>query len=285
MAGSTTDARPRAGTLTGVDPERRRILRLAALGAFSVAGGGVLASRLLDGESTDDTVAPPTNSSVPRTSTAPASRETGASESSTTTEAAPTEPAATMLCREAWGARPVTRAMRSHVIEGVMVHHTAVVLSDNREAPARLRSHQEFHQSRGFADIAYHVVIDSHGHAYQGRDPATPGETFTEYDPEGWYLVTCEGNFDAQPLPEAQRSSLEHVLAWASIRFGVDPSSVRAHSGVSPTACPGDAVEAVFADGSLIDGVRRRIVGGIDLPLVCGEEATARIAAIEAGTA
>lgn len=268
-----------------MDPERRRLLRLAALGAFSISGGAALAARLLDSDPPDDTATPSTTTAPPNSSTTPTHPETTSSEPTTTTEPATTVAAPVILCRDAWGAGPAEDTMPSHVIEGVMVHHTAVALSDNREAPARLRSHQEFHQSRGFADIAYHVVIDSRGHVYEGRDPSTPGETFTEYDPEGWYLVTCEGNFDVHPLPEAQRTSLEHVLAWASTRFGVDPSSVRAHSGVSPTACPGDAVEAVFTDGSLIDGVRRRIAGGIDLPLVCGDEATARIAAIEAGTA
>lgn len=260
------------------------MLRLAALGAFSLAGGGVLAARLLDGEPTGDTTTPPSTTSTPNSSTAPTHPETTASEPTTTTEPAATAAAPVILCREAWGAQPVTSTMPTHVIRGVMVHHTAVVLGDNREAPARLRSHQRHHQSRGFADLAYHVVIDGHGNVYEGRDPATPGETFTEYDPEGWYLVTCEGNFDAQPLPGAQRSSLEHVLAWASIRFGVDPSSIRAHSGVSPTACPGDAVEAVFADGSLIDAVRERIAGGVELPRSCGTEAAARVQAIEAGT-
>lgn len=166
-----------------------------------------------------------------------------------------------------------------------MVHHSAVVLDDNRNAPERLRAHQSFHQSRGFADLAYHVVVDGHGHVYEGRDPATPGETFTEYDPEGWYLVTCEGNFDEQPLPDAQRRSLERLLAWAADEFGVDPAAIRAHSDVSPTACPGDAIEAVFADGSLIDGVRALVAGGVTTTRICGGDGEARVAAIETGSA
>lgn len=244
----------------------------------------MLVARLLDGGSTDDTTTPPTPPTS-NSSTASTDPETASGEPTTTTERTLTAATPVILCREAWGAQPVTKAMPSHVVRGVMVHHTAVVLSDNREAPARIRSHQRFHQSRGFADLAYHVVIDGDGNVYEGRDPTTPGETFTEYEPEGWYLVTCEGNFDAQPLPEAQRSSLVHVLAWAASHFGVDPSSIRPHSAVSPTACPGEAVEAVFADGSLIERVRDLIAAGVRLPRSCGAEAVERIAAIEAGTA
>lgn len=267
-----------------MDPERRRVLRLAALGAFSLAGGGVLVSRLVDGDPSNDATTPSTNTSTSSSPPPPPPSEPASREPSTSTEPAAAVAAPVMLCREAWGARPVTKTVPTHVVRGVMVHHTAVVLSDNREAPARLRSHQEFHQSRGFADLAYHVVIDRHGHVYEGRDPTTPGETFTEYDPEGWYLVTCEGNFDAQPLPSAQRRSLEHVVAWAASHFGVDPPSIQAHSDVSPTACPGDAVESVFADGSLNERVRELIDGGVELARSCGTEAADRVAAIEAGT-
>lgn len=269
-----------------MDPDRRRLLRLAGLGAFSLVGGGALAARLLDSRSDGPSSPPATPGTTTSTARAPSSTET-TSEPTTTTAGTSPEPDAgvTLLCRDAWGAEPPTRSVAPHEVRGIMVHHSAVVLDDNQNAPERLRSHQSFHQSSGFADLAYHVVIDGRGHVYEGRDPATPGETFTEYDPEGWYLVTCEGNFDAQPFPDAQRRSLEQVLAWAAVEFAVDPAAIRAHSDVAPTACPGDAVEAVFADGSLVDGIRVLVGGGLSMRRLCGADGRERIEAIESGAA
>ena len=44
------------------------------------------------------------------------------------------------------------------------LHHEAVVLGDNRNAPGRLRQDQRYHQDqKGWVDIAYHVGIDRDG--------------------------------------------------------------------------------------------------------------------------
>ena len=60
------------------------------------------------------------------------------------------------------------------------LHHTAVVLGDNRYAPARLRQHQRFHQDeRGWIDIAYHVGVDRNGNIYELRTPELAGDTAT----------------------------------------------------------------------------------------------------------
>ncbi|MDT5172333.1 MAG: hypothetical protein QOD02_5714, partial [Mycobacterium sp.] len=38
------------------------------------------------------------------------------------------------------------------------LHHEAVVLGDNRNAPGRLRQDQRYHQDKlGWIDIAYHL--------------------------------------------------------------------------------------------------------------------------------
>lgn len=166
-----------------------------------------------------------------------------------------------------------------------MVHHTAVRLDDNRKSPSRIRGHQRYHQSRGFADIAYHVFVDAHGNVYEGRDPTRPGETFTNYDTTGWFLVVCEGNFDEQPLPDAQRDAMARVLAWASQRYGVAPEEIASHRQHAQTRCPGDGIHALVLDGTLARLVREQVGAGASLSEVCGPEASARVAAIEAGTA
>ncbi|MBI2169139.1 MAG: N-acetylmuramoyl-L-alanine amidase [Actinobacteria bacterium] len=164
----------------------------------------------------------------------------------------------------------------------MMVHHTAVRLDDNRQAPARIRGHQRFHQSKGFVDIAYHVFVDAHGNVFEGRNPEQPGETFTDYDPAGWFLVVCEGNFDEQPLPEAQLDAMARVLAWASARYGVDPGEIASHRQHAHTRCPGEAIHALVVDGTLAGRVEDHL--GATVVETCGPEAQATVAAIEAGS-
>lgn len=278
-----------------VDAGRRRTLRaLAALAA--AAGGGTWAVTRL-GRDGDDAAAPtgdagPSPSAAPSSAPEPAAppetaTTTAAEPATTTTETAAPAPAASavMLCRDAWGAAAPTHQLPPHDVTGLLVHHTAVVHTSASEGPARVRGHQGYHQRNGFSDIAYHAVIDAGGNVYEGRDPSQPGETFTEYETRGWYLVTCEGHFDQQPLGEAQFESLCLVLAWAGRRFGVDPTAVRAHRDVASTTCPGASLHARFTDGSLARRVGELAGRGVDLARLCGPEGAARVAAIERGTA
>src|SRR5690349_13076765 len=64
---------------------------------------------------------------------------------------------AMLICRDAWGARPARPGGKRHTITRMTLHHEAVVLGDNRNAPGRLRQDQRFHQDqKGWIDIAYH---------------------------------------------------------------------------------------------------------------------------------
>src|SRR5437868_3682887 len=52
---------------------------------------------------------------------------------------------AQLLCRDAWGARPARSGGKRHTITRMTLHHEAVVLGDNRNAPAHLRQDQRYH--------------------------------------------------------------------------------------------------------------------------------------------
>jgi hypothetical protein len=204
---------------------------------------------------------------------------------------APTAPipiaaSAVLLCRDAWGARPARPGGRRHTIAQMTIHHTAVVLGDNRNAPTRLRQHQQFHQdSRGWIDIAYHVGVDREGNIYELRTPELAGDTATNYDPAGHFLVLCEGDFDQEPISEAQLNSAALAFAWAAQTFHVSSDTMAGHRDfAATTTCPGANLYAHVSSG----GLKRRIdelltAGTVDLQRVCGPEAAARVADIEAG--
>lgn len=166
------------------------------------------------------------------------------------------------------------------------IHHTAVMLGDNSNAPARLRQHQHYHQdSKGWIDIAYHVSVDRDGNLYELRNPALVGDTATSYDPTGHFLVVCEGNFDEEQVTEAQLNGAALAFAWAATRYGIPTATLQGHRDAShDTSCPGASLYEHVVSGDL----RRRMdnllaAGPVDLVTVCGPEANQAVADIEAG--
>ncbi|MBP2455254.1 peptidoglycan recognition protein family protein [Mycolicibacterium lutetiense] len=189
------------------------------------------------------------------------------------------------ICRQAWGAAPARPGGRPHTITRMTLHHTAVVLGDNRLAPSRLRQHQRFHQNdKGWIDIAYHVGVDRNGNIYELRSPEIAGDTATNYDPAGHFLVLCEGDFDQEPVSQAQLNGAATAFAWAAQQFQLASGTLGGHRDFADTACPGANLYAHLTSGDLhtrIDGLLA--AGPVDLQRLCGEEAATKVAAIEAG--
>ena len=203
------------------------------------------------------------------------------------TAPAPVAPAvsAVMLCRQAWGARPPLPGGRPQQIDRMTLHHSAVALPDNRAIVARLPQHQRYHQDdKGWVDIAYHAAVDRDGNIYQLRDTAIAGDTATDYDTMGHFLVLAEGNFDEEQISEAQLNGAALVFAWAAGRFGIDVDTLASHREVaSGTSCPGANLEAYMTSGDLKQRVGDLAQTGVDLQILCGPDADARVAGIEAG--
>ncbi len=263
---------------------RRRFLTgLGAVGTVGLATWLTRAGRAPGSATPAPTVtAAPTT--IPVTTTQPPTTTTTAgtttSAPQTTTTVAPIA-AFTVICKEAWGALPIAGEFKQHTIDRITVHHTGVVLADNSAAPEQLRGHQEFHQSRGWPDIAYHYVIDAAGNIYEGRPVDAVGDTGTDYDPTGHFLVCCEGDFNQQPITPEQYRSLIEVLAWGAEAFGVDPATIQGHRDVAATSCPGDRLYALLADGSVAADVAA--AEPHELRLACGAEGEALVAAVETG--
>ncbi|MEE3062876.1 MAG: N-acetylmuramoyl-L-alanine amidase [Actinomycetota bacterium] len=164
------------------------------------------------------------------------------------------------------------------------LHHEAVVLGDNRNAPGRLRRDQRYHQDKGWVDIAYHVGVDRDGNIYELRTPQIAGDTATDYDTTGHFLVLCEGDFDKEVVSEAQLHAAALAFAWATQTFHITSSTLAGHRDLAQTSCPGADLYAHLSSGDL----KRRIddlvaAGPVNLQRVCGPDAAATVSAIEAG--
>jgi hypothetical protein len=251
------------------DVSRRRLLQLAGGVGLVAAVGGCAR------DSDTETTARATSS----TTAAPAGQppEPSASPAAATS--------AILLCRDAWGARPARPGGRPHTITRMTLHHTAVLLGDNRHAPARLRQHQQYHQDdHGWIDIAYHVSVDRNGNIYQLRTPELAGDTATEYDPTGHFLVLCEGDFDQETVSEAQLHSAAVAFAWAAQNFHITSETLAGHRDVASTSCPGADLYAHVSTGDLRGRIDDLLAAGaVDLQRLCGPEAAAIVAEIEQG--
>ena len=235
---------------------------------------------------TTTTTLPGTTTEAPSTTTSTSAPSTTTSAPSTTTTGLPPGPAGSLeaICKDAWGAAPIQGQLVEHQIERLTVHHTAVVMGSNTMAPSRIRSYQNYHQGSGWPDVAYHYLIDANGHIYEGRPVSARGDTFTEYDPTGHFLVCCDGHFDKQSIPAAQVASLANVLAWAAVRFGVGPATIAGHREYASTTCPGSNLAALVGERTLQSMVEQRIATGVSsLGSLCGQAGRDRVAAIESG--
>jgi N-acetylmuramoyl-L-alanine amidase len=205
----------------------------------------------------------------------------------TTPTAAPVSASAVLLCRDAWGAQPARPGGKPHTITRMTLHHSAVVLGDNRNIISRLRQDQRYHQDQlGWIDIAYHVGVDRNGHLYELRDYAIAGDTDTRYDTTGHFLVLCEGNFEQETVSEAQLQGAAHVFAWAAQKFGITSNTLAGHRDVNPgTACPGANLYSHLTSGDLKRRIDNLIISGpVTLQLLCGPVADAIVDSVEAGS-
>ncbi|MBY5162143.1 peptidoglycan recognition family protein [Salsipaludibacter albus] len=153
-------------------------------------------------------------------------------------------------------------------VTGVMVHHSAVASNEGEDEAERLQGYQRYHQEQGWPDIAYHVGVGRSGRLYELRDPALVGDTFTEYDPAGWFLVLVDGHFDEQAPPDAQLDGLVEVLAWASARFAVPLDDLASHRDVAATTCPGERLFRRLPDIGA-EASRLAASGGVQLEPTC----------------
>ncbi len=190
-----------------------------------------------------------------------------------------------ILCRESWKAKPALPGGIPHTLSRMTLHHTGAVLGDNSNAPGRLRQHQRLHQGeRGWIDIAYHMSVDRNGNIYELRDPLLVGDTATEYKPAGHFLVLCEGDFDKETVTDAQLHGAALAFAWAAQQFNIPTGTLAGHRDFAATSCPGADLYAHLTSGDLRSRVDELAAAGtVDLQKICGAEAAAKVAAIEAG--
>jgi hypothetical protein len=168
------------------------------------------------------------------------------------------------VAREDWGAAPPRGTFVSHDVDQITIHHAGDL--DGVTGPGQYRGWQSWHHHLGWPDLAYHFIVGRDGKVYEGRPHSAVGDTATEYDPTGHFLIVVEGNFDISTPNGAQLEMLAQMVAWASSQFDVTVDSITGHRDHAATTCPGDGLYAFIHDGTISTRATEIIgTGGVTL--------------------
>ena len=152
--------------------------------------------------------------------------------------------------RAAWGAdeRAVKRPYVIGPLNGAIVHHTETGNAYAREdVPRILRSIQHYHlTTRGFIDIAYNVVVDRFGRAWEGRGGGINahiegGHTWGETQ-QHMMGISALGSFMATTPPPAMVRTIENVIAWKFDINGINPHGT---TSVGPIGTPAKTLRTI----------------------------------------
>lgn len=167
-----------------------------------------------------------------------------------------------LIAREAWNAAPARPTAKPMGVPfRITVHHTGRRFSSAAAAltASKITAIQRDHQVRsGWADIAYHFLIDRAGRMWQGRVLSLQGaHAGNDAANRGNVGVCLLGDFDVQrPTPE-QAEATRALILQLETRFRIGRESVFAHRevraayGLGSTGCPGRHLQV------LVDELRR----------------------------
>lgn len=157
----------------------------------------------------------------------------------------------TLVPREEWKAL-TPKPFTPHVPERITVHHEGTKFDSSKGTPGEFLLRVQrwgMGPDRNWSDIPYHYIIDYSGVIYEGRNVYTVGETNTEYDPTGHLLISLIGNFEVEPVHDAQVRTLVKMLAESCQKYNIPPDSIRTHRDYANTGCPGKNLYELFTNG------------------------------------
>lgn len=164
-----------------------------------------------------------------------------------------------------WGGTPLTSEQRAkarpHVPTLITLHHGGVAFLRDKDPAQYLRNLQTWSRNtRGWADIPYHYLIDLDGRVYEGRDVMLAGDTNTEYNPAGHALIVVLGNFEEVEPNAAQLEAIVATMVMLSKRFNIAPDKIAGHKDFSSqTACPGKSLYPYLQSGYFQRQVAKRL--------------------------
>ena len=127
-----------------------------------------------------------------------------------------------------WRYTPTARPKSA--IKHIILHHAAAP----KCTPQQVHS---WHLANGWAGIGYNYFVAKDGTIYEGRTEFQVGAHTEGYNTSGMGIC-CEGNYQVETMPEAQKKALVELLKDLRSRYGNLP--IKGHKHFNATSCPGD---------------------------------------------
>ena len=156
----------------------------------------------------------------------------------------------TIITRQEWGARPPTVVSPSSSFRGVAVHWEGPRLGwpwVHAVCFEKVRGIQNFHMNtRGWADIAYNLVVCGHGDVFvgRGRNVRNAANGGLRNDNAEFYAICYLGGEGDEFTLEA-KDGFNDGAGF----LGVSQGEWRKHSAFVPTSCPGPIIGAWVTSG------------------------------------
>lgn len=155
-----------------------------------------------------------------------------------------------VITRQQWGARPPTSVTESSSFRGVAVHWEGPRLGwpwAHALCFEKVRGIQNFHMdTRGWADIAYNLVVCGHGDIFVGRGPnvrnAANGGLRND---NGEFYAICYLGGEGDAFTLDAKDGINDGAEFLSMAQGV----WRRHSDFVATSCPGPVIAEWVANG------------------------------------
>ncbi|MCC7390049.1 MAG: N-acetylmuramoyl-L-alanine amidase [Phycisphaerales bacterium] len=174
-----------------------------------------------------------------------------------------TAPATGVIPRTTW-TRATPKLWDTNPMNGISritVHHdgmTAFTSTSQADAASRLESIRNSHvDSRGWADIGYHYIVDPAGRVWEGRPINLQGAHVADNNEHNLGVMVM-GNYDQQSPTGASVKALDDFVAAMMRKYKVPVGRVYTHQEIRPTACPGRSLQRVMESTRARGGVLAR---------------------------
>jgi hypothetical protein len=160
----------------------------------------------------------------------------------------------------AWGGQSARCGLASHTPNRITIHHTETPNNTSVSPATRIRQIQNFHFSRGWCDVGYHLLIGHDGRIYQGRPENKRGAHAGSGNNTGNVGISFVGSFMNTLPNDAMLDAGARAIRGVAEEWNIDinRSRVLGHRQMRSTDCPGDALY-----GYLDDLVARAANGGV----------------------
>ncbi|MBQ2704728.1 MAG: N-acetylmuramoyl-L-alanine amidase [Clostridia bacterium] len=111
----------------------------------------------------------------------------------------------------------------------IVLHHAAAKSCSVQDV-------HRWHLDRGWSGIGYHFFIRKDGSVWRGRPEDRVGAHTVSYNANS-IGVCFEGNFENEPMGDAQKKSGFELIAYLKAKYPI--KDIKGHGELKATACPG----------------------------------------------